>query len=144
MSEVSKILQMLSEGKVTAEEAKRLLALVDAPESATNGQAVFGGRSRRKYLRVTVEPYEESGQPASQELVNVRVPLALIRAGMKFTALIPQAAADRVNKSLKEQGIDIDVRKIDAAKGAEGLADALADIEIDVQDAEHRVRVFGE
>ena len=138
MSEVQKILEMLSEGKVTVEEAERLLAAVDAPDAATNGQAA-ASRSKRKYLRVTVEPNEEAGGKANPERVNVKVPLALIRAGMKFTALIPRAATDQINEKLQGQGIDVDVRKIDAVKGVEELTEALADIEIDV-----KVRVFGE
>ena len=101
------ILDMLSEGKISVEEAESLLGLLEQPASvATSGSDTGEGRkSPPKYLRVVVE---EDGESAN-ERVNVRVPMALIRSGVKLAALIPGDATNRMNEKLREKGIDIDV-----------------------------------
>ena len=138
-SERRKILDMLAEGKITADEAERLLGLVGAgPEG---GEAP--GRSSGlpfKYLRVRVEQNPEAGEDASGERVNIRVPLALLKAGMKLGSLIPHQASDQVKEALSEKGIDFDLRNITDEQIDELIA-ALADLEIDVQDKEHYVRI---
>ena len=67
------ILDMLSEGKISVEEAESLLVLLKQPASvATSGSDTGEGRkSPPKYLRVVVE---EDGESAN-ERVNVRVPM---------------------------------------------------------------------
>ena len=138
-SERRKILDMLAEGKVDAEEAERLLGLVGAgPEGAeTPGRS---GGSPFKYLRVRVEPNAEAGEDAGSERVNIRVPLALLKAGMKLGSLIPKEASGRVKEALSEKGIDFDLRNVTDEQINE-LIGALAELEIDVQDKEHYVRI---
>ena len=129
-----RVLDMLAEGKVRAAEAESLLSLVDPPSSG-------GGESREardgppKYLRVTVDDPPES--------VNVRVPLALIRAGMKLTALIPADAANGINKALKEKGVNMDVRNLKSDELDE-LIDALSDLEVEVKSDSEHVHVYVE
>jgi hypothetical protein len=135
------ILDMLSEGKINLEEAESLLGLLDQPSSAgTNGGDTGEGRkSPPKYLRVVVEEDGESGS----ERVNIRVPMALIRSGVKLAALIPGDAANRVNEKLREKGIGIDVGNL-KAEDLDQMVDALADMEVDVQGGNEHVRVFVE
>ena len=158
--ERKQVLEMLKDGKITVDEAERLLSAVDQPDQVeSNGPGnVFrasgddsgGSESTRrlKFLRVTVEPNSEmdaggGDDDEDRERVNVKIPLSLIRAGMKFTALIPNSVATQVNDSLHQQGIDIDLNRIKPEDFNE-LVDALADLEIDVQEARQRVRVFVE
>ena len=143
-SERRKILDMLAEGKITADEAERLLGLVDrGAESGSSGayeaKANDGGSAYR-YLRVRVEPNPEAGEAGGGERVNIRVPLALLKAGMKLGSMIPQQASNSVKDALSEKGIDFDVRNITDEQIAE-LIGALSDLEIDVQDKEHYVRI---
>ena len=135
------ILDMLSEGKISVEEAESLLALLEQPASvATSGSDTGEGRkSPPKYLRVVVE---EDGESA-HERVNVRVPMALIRSGVKLAALIPGDDTNRMNENLREKGIDIDVGNL-KSEDLDQLVDALADMEVDVQDGSEHVRVFVE
>jgi hypothetical protein len=138
-----RILDMLAEGKVTVDEAERLLAAMG--ESASEaGTSVAGEtpRDERKYLRIVVEPDPDAGPGAEQRRVNVRVPMALIRAGMKFTSLIPSHATDQINDNLKRHGVDLDIRDI-KLKDIEQLVDAMKDFEIDVQGGqEGKVKVY--
>jgi len=54
----------------------------------------------------------------------VRVPMALIRAGMKLDALIPQHAAVGLNDAMKAKGIEPNVRNLKGDE-LEQLVDAL-------------------
>jgi len=125
------ILDMLSEGKISADEAERLLTLLEQPASGgTRGSDTGEGRkSPPRYLRVVVEEDGESGS----ERVNVRVPMALI----------PGDATKRMNEKLREKGIGIDVGNL-KSEDLEDLVDALADMEVNVQDGKEHVRVFVE
>ena len=136
------ILDMLAEGKIGVEEAERLLSLVSPEgESAGSGQHTKESRPQAKYLRVCVEPGEDAGEDDA-ERVNIRVPMALIRAGVKLATLIPNSAADSVNKELKKKGINFDINTF-KAEDLESLVDALQDLEVDVE-GRHKVRVFVE
>ena len=132
---------MLSEGKISVEEAESLLVLLKQPASvATSGSDTGEGRkSPPKYLRVVVE---EDGESAN-ERVNVRVLMALIRSGVKLAALIPGDATNRMNEKLREKGIDIDVGDL-KSEDLDQLVDALADMEVDAQDGNGHERVFVE
>ncbi|MEW6142045.1 MAG: hypothetical protein AB1597_02665 [Chloroflexota bacterium] len=146
MSENKKrILEMLAGGKITVDEAEKLLALTASDDDAARTGAA--GTSNRKvpfkYLRVEVRPgpkAEGSPQPGK---VNIRVPINLIRAGMKLTALIPPQAADKVHDALLEKGIDYDLRNVKPDDLDEFLK-ALGDLEVDVEDGKEKVHVYAE
>ena len=101
-----KILEMVAENKIGIDEAVRLLELVEEP--------VVSSESKKspKYLRITVRPSTECGGDTDVERVNIRVPLALIRAGVKLTSLVPDEVADKVDTAMKEKGINFKLRKI--------------------------------
>ena len=103
--ERKKILEMLSEKKITAEEAERLLSAIAKEERTDTGTA----KKELKYLRIMVEPGPDS---QNQDRVNIRVPLKLIRAGLKLAALIPKSAQSQVNDALHEKGIEVDFSQI--------------------------------
>ena len=135
------ILDMLSEGKISVAEAERLLTLLEQPPSGRPSGS-DGGEGRKtppKYLRVVIEEDGESGS----ERVNIRIPMALIRSGVKLAALIPKEATNRVNEKLQQKGICIDVGNL-KVEDLEQLVDAMAEMEVDVQDGKERVRVFVE
>ena len=139
-----RILEMVAEKKISVDEAQRLLDLVEPESTAGNAPQDTGDMSKRvpKYLRVVVEPSAGNTLDSGAERVNIRVPIALIRAGMKLTTLIPSPAVEKANEALREKGIDIDLNKIKAAD-LEPLIDALTELEIDV-DGKEKVHVFME
>jgi hypothetical protein len=76
--------------------------------------------------------------------VNVRVPMSLIRAGIKLTSLIPDQAMDKVNDALRDKGINFDVRSV-KPEDIEELIGALGELEVDVVSARgEKVKVFVE
>jgi hypothetical protein len=137
--ERKRILNMLAENKITAQEAEALLdAMSPSAKAASDGGGAVSADP--KYLRVLVED-DEDGHKSK---VNVRVPLQLIRAGVRLAALIPATAHGPVNKALKEHGIDIDVSKL-KPEDFEDLVQHLRELTVDVEGPRgEKVRVFCE
>lgn len=132
-----KILDMLAKNKISAEEAERLLELAGEPEENT------AAGKKAKYLRVTIKPSNEGRGDSKIERVNVRVPLALIRAGVKLTSLIPNEAIDKVDATLKEKGINFNVKNL-KEEDIEQLVVALSDLEVDIEDGKAKINIYAE
>jgi hypothetical protein len=146
MSENRKrILEMLAEKKITVDEAERLLALIgtdEIPKERSSG-ASQDRKGPAKYLRVLIQPGPEGESGHNAERVNVRVPMSLIRAGMKLTSLIPPEAADKVNEAMKEKGINLDLRNL-KADDIQELMDAISDLEVNIDSGKEKVHVYVE
>jgi hypothetical protein len=140
-----KVLEMLAQNKITSDEAYRLLNAINSGEGEAAPRAELPPGPRPKYLRVTVQPSPDSPDAGNYDRVNIRIPLSLVRAGMKLTSLIPPHAYDKVNGALKEKGIDFDLRSI-KAEDLEDIIQALGDMQIDVEGGHHgeRIKVFAE
>jgi len=67
-----RILQMLAEGKITVDEATRLLSLVTSDEGKDSRQTPKAARGDAKYLYVRVEPRpgRESKENAASTCVS--------------------------------------------------------------------------
>jgi hypothetical protein len=139
-----KILEMLAQNKISADEAYRLLAACEEGGGEKGARVEPDTRVKPKYLRVTVMPGEDCADLAHTDRVNVRIPMSLVRAGIKLTALIPPEALDKANSALKEKGINFDVRNI-KPDDLEDLIEAMGDMQVDVENARgEKVRVFVE
>ena len=137
-----KILDMLAEGKISVDEAERLLAAISADEPShkqSDDESLTGTKSNLKYLRILVEPGSESG---GGEKVNIRVPLKLIRAGLKWAAFMPKHVQGRVDEALHEKGINMDFSSI-KSEDLEELVTNLNDLTIDAEGKE-TVKIFCE
>ena len=159
------ILEMLAAGKITADEAERLLAALDpaptpVPEftgTTTNGASV---KTRAKYLRVLIEAapdqFHHHGQPSSVNesmtgnkgltTVNVRVPMQLLRAGVRLASLIPVQAHEQLDEALSAKGVPITLSQI-KPENLEELIDHLEDLTVDVDGKDGnmtKVKVFCE
>jgi len=137
------ILQMLSEGKISADEAERLIAAMEAPSSPASSDigSSGAGKARPKYLRVVVDSEEDGGHEGPTK-VNVRVPMQLLRAGVRLAGLIPAHALRRANDAMHEQGVPIDLTQI-KPENLEELVEQLNDLTVDVdqKDANTKVKV---
>ena len=139
------ILDMLAQGKINVDEAERLLGLIEqsAGGGTSGSEAADRGKSSPRYLRVVVEADPDGNGEERGERVNIRIPMALIRAGVKLAALIPTGALNKVNEKLQQKGINTDLGNL-KFDGVEQLVDAMADMPLDVQDGKERVRIFVE
>ncbi len=144
MSEDRKrILAMLAEGKITADEADLLLDSLATPATEPaaepspsadwpTGPSATGGTPKFLYVKVT----------GGKDKVDVKVPLSVLRAGLKLTSLIPPQAMDQINESMGEHGMSLDFNNL-KPEDIEELITSLREMEINVHsESGENVRVF--
>jgi hypothetical protein len=145
------ILDMLAEGKLTVDQAERLLAALE-PGSSPAGYTTVGSvagasvKTRAKYVRVLVEADESMTGMKGSTTVNVRVPLQLLRAGVRLASLIPAQAHNQLDEAFSKHGVPITLSQI-KPENLEELIDQLEDLTVDVEGKEGnttKVRVFCE
>ncbi|QFG22764.1 DUF2089 domain-containing protein [Actinomadura sp. WMMB 499] len=136
------ILEMLAEGKITAAEAERLIDALDKERPAAPPRGESRPKSRPKYLRVAVSYTDGTGGDGSGR-VNVRVPLQLLRAGVRLASLIPPQALAKANAELQRSGVPIDLTEL-KPQHLEELVEQLDEVSIDVDDPDAKVQVFCE
>jgi Asp-tRNA(Asn)/Glu-tRNA(Gln) amidotransferase B subunit len=144
----ARILNMLAEGKINAEEAERLLDALDSrtaaeAPAATAASLPYKGdpapllNALPKYLHVKVDGNEG-------EKVDVKVPLALVRSGLKLTSLIPPQAMAEINEQMTDKGISIDFTNL-KPEDIDELIEALREMEINIDGKDgETVRVYAE
>jgi hypothetical protein len=146
----NRILDLLAAGKITAEEAGRLLDALEASPgqpAAEEASAKAGAKSARlKFFATGAKAGGKPGSPGAPKFmyvkvvsvkgdnVNVKIPLSLVRAGLKLTSLIPPQAADQINKSMAEKGMSFDLTNF-KTEDLEDLIESLREMEIDVDAA---------
>ena len=149
------ILEMLSTGKITADEAERLIAALESGPATTvgehmgsvpgpNGAAAGAVKSRAKYLRVLVD--EQMTGMKGPTSVNIRVPMQLLRAGVRLASLIPVQAHRQLDEALNRHGVPLTLSQI-KPENLEELIDHLEDLTVDVDSRDAgttKVRVFCE
>jgi hypothetical protein len=151
------ILEMLAAGKITADEAEKLLAALEPDANASthvsSGGALAGNGSlnsnlntRAKYLRVQVEADESMTGMKGPTTVNVRVPMQLLRAGVRLASLIPKQAHEHFDEAMSRHGVPITLSQI-KPENLEELIDHLEDLTVDVDGKDGnstKVKVFCE
>lgn len=118
-----KVLKMLQEGKISAEEAARLLESLDQAEPAMKGDVVTKNLNGR-WFRVRV-----TDKKNDKVKVNVRLPLSLVGVGL------------RMGKRYSPEMADLDVEEIFQAIQA-GEMGQIVDVE-DEEEGDH-VQVYVE
>jgi hypothetical protein len=132
------VLQMLAEDKITADEAERLIDVLEREQPELSPGTASRPRPRPKYLRVVV--VDSADAPTC---VNIRIPLQLLRAGVRLASLIPPHALTVVNAEMSKSGVPIDLSQI-KPQDIEELIDQLEDVVVDVDDTDAKVQVFCE
>jgi hypothetical protein len=122
----------------------------DGAGGATAGSASGGApgtKARPKYLRVLVEADESmTGLKGGTTTVNVRVPMQLLRAGVRLAGLIPQQAHDQLDAAFSKHGVPLTLSQI-KPENLEELIDHLDDLTVDVEGKDGnpmKVKVFCE
>lgn len=135
--ERKKVLEMLAAGKITAEEAERLLdklaGTASNSGSSTEAPPASGapGAAKPKYLRIVVDA-------PGKDQVNMRVPLSLVGTGRRLLAVMPQ----RVSERLSEYGIDAGIFSLE---NCENLEAAIRELNVDVERGNgKKVRIYCE
>lgn len=145
--ERERILKMLAEGKISVDEAMDLLdALGGASKTDSNASVdtntgeVFDKNLKAKlpkFLRVQVNG-------GDGENVNVKVPLGLLRAGIKISSVMPSNISTKINSELNDKGFNLDLNNI-KSEDVDTIISHLSEMEINVDSKDgETVRVFCE
>ena len=119
-----KILKMIDEGKLSAEEGAKLLSALSSNQKASPGTSMNLGGSGARWLRVRV-----TDTLSGRSRATVQIPISLIDAGMKIGAhFAPEVA-----------GVDMS-EVMDALRN--GMTGKIIDV-MDDEDGEH-VEIFVE
>jgi hypothetical protein len=134
MEHKTKILAMLAEGKIDVSEAEKLLNAVDSKESP---KREFSETAQR-FFNILIDSKKDEGTR-----VKIKVPLRLIKAGMKFASLIPEESRKKIQIAMRDKGINFDLNELDSLNVDE-LLDALQTLEVAVNDSEtsETIRIF--
>jgi hypothetical protein len=142
--ERSRILGMLAQGKITAAEAEGLLdaigTKVGSAQTPAAGPTIKGDPSPLiaalpKFLYVKVTSTDGDN-------VDVKIPIALVRSGLKLTSLIPPQAMDQINESMAKSGMSIDFSNM-KPEDIDEFVEALREMEINVDSKDgDNVRVY--
>ncbi len=137
-----RVLELLAQGKITVDEADRLMRAVDP--RGDDGAAREPGAPPR-WVRIQVLKAAKEGRDAKD--VNIRVPIAVVKGGMRLGAIIATFAGGKAAQQMKDRGIDLDLSKINGdfskMNGAEfdAFMKSLDDVNIEVDDGKSQVRI---
>lgn len=157
-SEQKLILQMVREGRLTVDEAERLLAVTPSRAAPIDSVPLFargtakrrrrhrwGGHGARTgegagFLRIEID---ESRPEGRVERMRFKVPLKLLRAGINLSGLLPRAARERMIEALRQKGIDVDPFALHGMEPEE-MAEILGGLDFELDGAHIRVRRVGD
>jgi hypothetical protein len=136
----ARILNMLKEGKISVQEADELIEALGKNENKIPDSPVVNEVPKKtlKFLRVIVESKE-----SKKEKVNVKIPLNLIRAGIKLQSFLPNSAKDKLDLKFGEKGMQFKLDDINP-ENIEAFIDAFGDMSVDIDDEGEKVRIFCE
>jgi hypothetical protein len=127
--ETRKVLEMLSSGKISVQEAEQLLQAVTTPSPDEK-------KAEPKYFRILVNKPAREGQKA--ENVNIKVPMTVVRGGLRLTSVFPGLMGKK--KIQLDNGTELDLSKIHYAD-LEAMIKDIGELTVDVDgDAQVRIR----
>jgi hypothetical protein len=138
-----RILDMLAAGKITADEAEKLISALSDTEAPTAGATTPDAEEPGKYLRVEITKPAQHG--LREKNVKIRVPVSILKSGLKLGSLL-RFNDDRWGgrwSRLKVGGLDIDTSQFDAAQ-LDTLLTQVGDVSIDVDNGKATIRVVRE
>jgi hypothetical protein len=135
-----RILGLLAEGKITADEADRLISALERPAAVIAGPEPAPRKVSPKYLRVEVNSDRGHGGPAK---VNVRVPMAFLKAGVRLSSILPADAREQINAAMARKGVAFDINQL-KPDNLEALVEQLSELTVDVGHEGASVRVYCE
>ena len=146
-----RVLDLLAQGKITVDEADELLktlganATREAAGAPPAGDAATDDPQRTRWVRINVHRLAHDSR--GEKDVNIRVPIAVVKGGMRLGAIIATFAGEKAAQRMKARGIDLDISKIndDLSKmnGAEfdAFLKSLDDTSIEIDDGKSQVRI---
>jgi hypothetical protein len=144
-NERHQILTMLKDGKISVEEAERLLSAVDSKtEPSESTSDAPKPRGSLKYLRI-IEDRRGTDEENYEKHVNIRIPLALLRAGGKLQSVLPDNIKGKIEGALKDKWGGVGTNLLEA-ENMDQLIEALREegISIEIDRPDKKISIFCE
>jgi hypothetical protein len=125
------VLEMLSAGKINVQEAEQLLQAVKPPTQPDEDKKV-----EPRYFRILVNKPAREGKKA--EAVNIRVPMTVIRGGLRLGALFPGMLGKK--KIQLDNGSELDLSKV-TYTDLEAMIKDIGELTVDVDGGDAQVRI---
>jgi hypothetical protein len=126
-----KILAMLASGKISVEEADRLLMAADSHWEPV---------STPRFLRLKVEPKAGS---ENERTINIRVPLGVIRSSLQIAQSLPASKRGPMMIALGTHMLSLDVGNMNMEDADEFIAN-FADLSTNIDNQKETLRLFCE
>jgi hypothetical protein len=124
-----KVLNMLSEGKISPEDADKLLNTIEKDSKPI-------GESFPQYFYIHVDSNGDK-----KEKVDIKVPMALIQAGVNIASLMPDGMQGKVDEALSDKGIKFKISDI-KKENMDELIQALRELEVNVDGDNEKVKIY--
>jgi hypothetical protein len=128
--ETRQVLEMLSSGKISVQEAEQLLHAIGAPVHTEEKKA------EPRYFRILVNKPARDGK--KMENVNIRVPMTVVRGGLRLSALFPGMLGKK--KIQLDNGTEVDLSKIHYTD-LEAMIKDIGELTVDVDGDDAQVRI---
>jgi hypothetical protein len=125
--ERTRILKMVADGKISVKEAEELLSALGLDQSGESKKTSATGIQPRKnlnYLRVEVKSSDGDN-------VDVKVPISLLRAGIKLSSVMPNDVSEKITVHLAEHGMNLDLNNV-KSEDIDQIIESLGEMEINV------------
>ena len=129
--ETRQVLEMLSQGKVSVQEAEQLLTAVKSSTQTGEDKKV-----EPRYFRIVVNKPAREGKKA--EAVNIRVPITVVRGGLRLGALFPGMLGKK--KIQLDNGTELDLSKV-TYTDLEAMIKDIGELTVDVDGGDAQVRI---
>ena len=149
--DIRRVLDMLSQAKISVDDADRLIKAMrtERPADPATADPASDGRQPVRWFRINIHKpaKDEAHKPKD---VNIRVPIAVVKGGMRLGAIIATFAGEKAAQRMKERGLDLDLSTINGdlsrMNGAEfdTFMKSLDDMNIEIDDGKSQVRITAE
>jgi hypothetical protein len=139
MEEKQKILKMVEDGKITAQEALELLEALGKTEEIVT-PSPKKPKGRRKMFRIRIDAQGDEGGKGRAK-VNVNIPIDVAKKLTSLTKVIPASAKSEMEK----EGFNIDELNLnellDAIESGD-MDESIVDIDADGEDGGAKVKIY--
>ena len=126
MDEKKKILKMVEDGKITAQEALELIEAIGRTDSEETSSERPRAKGTKRMFRVRIDASEQDGREKAK--VNINIPLHVAKKLTSLTKMIPDSAKAEMEK----EGVNIDdlnLAELLDALDENGSGESLVDID---------------
>ena len=139
MDEKQKILKMVEDGKITAQDALELLEAIGKDEKITPPEPKKP-HGKKKMFRIRIDAQgDESGKGRAK--VNVNIPIDVAKKLTSLTKVIPASAKSEMEK----EGFNIDELNLNELLEAienGDMDESIVDIDADGEDGAAKVKIY--